>query len=315
MPIRDERMTRPVQKITLSNDPNSHRAQSVHQQTHRSETLNRRYVKKTVIAQAAAPRAEVAPVARNAMSGMKVRTAAHPKISKFAPHPADIAVKKAIAPQPVDIQPMAHPVAKRAYAEQAARVAAPVSILKPSQILKREAEVKALAEAMPSSKRVRNKSKAKQTRPARFLSFMTAGASLLLLGGYFTYINMPNLSVRVAAAQAGIEAEYPAYRPSGYSLSGPIAYDSGTVSMKFAMNGTPKSFTLNQARSGWDSSAVLDNYIQPKAGSAYTTTQDSGLTIYSFGNNAAWVNNGIMYTVEGDAPISLEQIRRIATSM
>ena len=109
---------------------------------------------------------------------------------------------------------------------------------------------------------------------------------------------MPSLSVRVAAAQAGVNATYPEYRPDGYGMSGAVAYSEGQVSMKFASNGGSENFTINQSKSNWDSSAVLDNYVKQKAGDNYITYNERGLTVYTYGSNAAWVNNGVLYTIE-----------------
>lgn len=155
----------------------------------------------------------------------------------------------------------------------------------------------------------------RKQRVGQSLSIASAALGFLLLGGYLTYLSMPNISTRVAATQAGIDANYPSYRPSGYSLAGPVAYQQGAVSMKFAAAGTPVAYTLTQARSGWDSSAVLDSYVAPKAGKDYTITTANGLTIYTFNHDAAWVNGGILYTISGNAPLSNEQIQRIATSV
>lgn len=318
MPIRDERTTHTIAAKPRQTASSLHTSQAVHKRIRRSKTLDRRYVKKSKPSPATVATPELIRVPIQTAPARKATTP-HPAVQKFAPHPADIVQPRRARQATADIQPTHHPLAAKAHSAQTNRTAtaspAPVAP-KPSQMIKREAEAKALSEATTSNKRHRNKAKRKQSKPTRFLSFATAGASLLMLGGYFTYINMPNLSVRVAAVQAGIEAEYPSYRPTGYSLSGPIAYDNGSVGMKFAMNGSiDQSFTLKQARSGWDSSAVLDSYVQPQVGDSYATTQDNGLTIYSFDANAAWVNNGILYTIEGDAPLSLEQIRKIATSM
>lgn len=136
-----------------------------------------------------------------------------------------------------------------------------------------------------------------------------------MLGGYFSYISMPNLSVRVAAAQAGIDASYPSYRPDGYRLNGPVSYADGEVSLKFAANAGPQNFTITQARTTWDSSAIQENIVTPKWGSDYTSYAENGLTIYTHDNQAVWVNGGIRYSIEGDAPLSAAQIRNIATSM
>jgi hypothetical protein len=216
----------------------------------------------------------------------------------------------------MDIGPVAHPLVAKAHQQMDMAVrqkaAAPKMAPKPSQVIKQEAVAKALEEA--PSHNAPEKTKRTKKHP-RIFSIASASLALLLLGGYFTYLNMPSLSVRVAAAQAGVDASYPEYRPDGYSLNGPVAYTQGEVSMKFASNGGPQNFTVAQAKSNWDSSAVLDNYVKQKAGDNYITYNERGLTIYTFDGNAAWVNGGVLYTITGDAPLSSDQIRRIATSM
>lgn len=149
----------------------------------------------------------------------------------------------------------------------------------------------------------------------RRLSIAGAMVALLAFGGYLTYHNMPAIATRIAAAQAGINASFPSYQPSGYSLAGGISQQQGSVLMKFAANAGPGTFTLTQSRSDWDSSAVLANYVLPSFGRNFATTTSRGLTIYSTHNAAAWVNGGILYTIKGNAPLSSEQVERIAASM
>jgi len=174
----------------------------------------------------------------------------------------------------------------------------------------------ALHSAPSHQKNAHKEHKPKNSRKtSRILSIASASLALLLLGGYFTYLNMPNLSVRVAAAQAGIDASYPSYRPDGYSLNGPVAYDQGEVSMKFAANAGPQNFAITQTKTDWDSSALKENYVKAKWGENATQYTENGLTIYALDGDAAWVNNGILYTIDGDAPLSSSQIRGIATSM
>lgn len=303
-----------------------HDAGSLHRRTQRSTTLNRRYVTSSIRpTTAVAPAPAPVPVESESVVIPVKHPALQHKIHKFAPlEPVPQAIPVEVEPptrRVVDIAPVVHPMVQRVQAARSERtpVAQKKTMPKPSDILKAEAIQQAL-DAAPARSSSSNRQRApknarKQRFMPRFLSLASAGTALLLLGGYFTYLNMPNLSVRVAAAQAGIDASYPSYRPSGYSLNGPIAYDNGQVQMKFAANGGPQNFTLTQERSGWDSSAVLDNYVEPKAGDQYVATRDSGLTIYTYGNNAAWVNNGILYTIKGDAPLSTDQISRIATSL
>jgi hypothetical protein len=277
----------------------------MHQTAQKSQTLNRRIVKNTVAKQTASkPTATQRPAQKS------------PTITKFAPHPQDI--KPANRTLKADIGPTHHPIATKARqhaqvkktASQRQIVAAPAP--KPSQIIKQEAIAKAMQDTPPKSAA---QHKPDKKRKSRFISIASASMALLLLGGYLTYLNMPSLSVRVAAAAAGVDANYPTYRPDGYSLNGPVAYSNGEVSMKFAANAGTQDFTVAQTSSSWDSSAVFDNYVKEKAGENYITYSERGLTIYTFGGNAAWVNNGILYTISGDAPLSGDQIRRIATSM
>jgi hypothetical protein len=153
------------------------------------------------------------------------------------------------------------------------------------------------------------------SRRARIATIVIACLAILVVGGYLTYVNLPSLSVNIAAAQAGINATYPSYRPDGYSLEQPITFSDGKVTLKFKSNGSSDYFTITQERSSWDTSAILQKQVQPKVGNNYLTTEEQGLTIYSYNNSAAWVNGGILYTIDGNAPLSGEQVRHIATSM
>ncbi len=293
MPISETEAEPQVPKATpaRAHTPHSH----LHQTAQKSHTLNRRVVKK-----------EISP-ARPVLHPVKKS----PMVTKFAAHPSGF-THSLPAAKPADIAPRQHPMVTKAN-QHLQQQKAPVA-LKPSQVIKQEAVKEALEKA-PAKHEKNEVTPKKRSKFARFSSIASASLALLLLGGYFTYLNMPNLSVRVAAAQAGINASYPEYKPDGYSLNGPIAYNQGQVSMKFAANAGPQNYTIDQAKSSWDSSAVLDNYVKKKVGENYIIYNERGLTIYTFDGNAAWVNGGILYTISGDAPLSSDQIRRIATSM
>jgi hypothetical protein len=197
--------------------------------------------------------------------------------------------------------------------ETAPRQASPVvsSAVRPAAVIKNEAVRDALEKA-PSHHAARPV-KTPRRRP-RVFSVVTATFALLLLGGYFTYINLPSLSVRVAAAQAGIDASYPEYRPDGYRMAG-VTYSKGAVSMKFAANAGPHDFTITQQQTSWDSTAVKENYVKPNWGDDVVPYAEHGLTIYARDGNAVWVNGGILYTISGDAPLSASQVRGIATNL
>ena len=94
-----------------------------------------------------------------------------------------------------------------------------------------------------------------------------------------------------------------------------MTYSDGEVNLTFKSNSNDSAYAINQKRSSWDSSAVLDNVVTPAVGENYTTTKERGLTIYTYEKGAAWANAGILYTITGNASLSGDQIRRIATSL
>ena len=303
-----------------------HSAQ-MHARQQRSEILNRRVVAKhtkSVRPDVARSGASIA-VNHAAKPAQQPAVTKHPLVSKFGDH--NVAVKsiapatKLITPSTPDIAPQPHMLVEKAEAKKATKPAVRATAGNQSaDAIKKRTLSESLQKApahnsKAAAKPHKTKLEHKKSRAPRFMSLASASLALLLLAGYFTYINMPNISVRVAASQAGINASYPSYHPDGYNLSGPIAYNTGQVSMKFASTGGPQSYTLTQTRSNWDSSAVEQNYAQAKWGDDVTTTQAGGLKVYQHGSNAAWVNGGILYTVSGDAPLSSSQITQLATSM
>jgi len=278
-------------------------ATAVHSQTQRSQTLLRRATKKP-----AAP-------AKRPTTGRHMDMARSTKVSKFAPHPVVTPVAAPatpkVAPKP-DKPAQVHPVAAKAVARVAA--AKPVAV-KPAT--SKEVKDAAITKAMTTPKTKAAKQKKEVNKLHRRLLI---GAGILLalaLTIYAVYRFVPAVSVSLASAQAGVEASYPEFVPDGYSLDHPVTYSEGEVALKFKQNGNKdNNYTITQTRSSWDSSAILDNIVRPDAGENYITTKERGLTVYSYGNNAAWVNGGVMYVISSSsAPLSGEQIRHIATSL
>lgn len=317
-------------------------ASNFHSGTQKSHTLQRKYIKKQ-------PRTidSVAPVRAATLAGIKENSAVRssqrlaaerstpPQIirrSKRTRRVQDIrrssniahfakattttkpSVKHPATPETPDIAPTTNQLEQTARQRQAIKQQQTRSVL-PSQVIKQQAIQEATDKMLTRQQRKEVKPTKNPSLWRRLVSVGSTAMAVLLLGAYFTYINMPALSTRIAASQAGINASYPNYQPSGYSLNGPVAYQQGSVIMKFAANGSNENFTLAQTRSEWDSSAVLENYIKPKSHDKYTTTAANGLTIYSYGTHAAWVNAGILYTVDGNAELAPEQIQKIAASL
>jgi hypothetical protein len=55
--------------------------------------------------------------------------------------------------------------------------------------------------------------------------------------------------------------------------------------------------------------------VTKEAKKNYRTETANGLTIYTFGDKAAWVNGGVLHTIDSNTPLSNDQISRIASSM
>lgn len=154
----------------------------------------------------------------------------------------------------------------------------------------------------------------KKTKKHHVARYTSTALAALLLAAYVAYLNVPSISMKVAAHRAGFAANLPTYKPAGYSLRGPIAYSPGQVTLNFASNTDQRKFMLKQQPTTWDSTALLENYVAKKS-SNYLTYQDSGLTIYILDNgDAAWVNGGKFYRVEASkASLDTNQLLKLAT--
>lgn len=157
-----------------------------------------------------------------------------------------------------------------------------------------------------------NKKKPKK----HFTKYASTFAVVLLVAGYVAYLNIPGISMKVAANRAGFTASLPGYTPGGYSLRTPISSAPGIVSIDFHANTDGRKFTLKQQPTTWDSAALLENFVTKKSKN-YLTYQDRGLTIYIYeGSSAAWVNGGKMYSLEGsNSQLDTDQLLKLATSM
>ena len=84
---------------------------------------------------------------------------------------------------------------------------------------------------------------------------------------------------------------------------------------RFSSPSASESLKIAQARTTWDSSSLLDNFVAKNADD-YATVQGQGLTIYMFGQNrATWVNKGVWFSIEGAGKLSREQVLKVAYSL
>lgn len=280
-------------------------AESVHSGAQRSQTLNRRATKK--------PATPNRPITRRPTVGQQMDIAKSTDVSRFAKNPVTTpTVSKPVAPAAKQDKPaQTHPLVQRAFTRSKAKIVA--SKPKPTTLkeVKDAAISKALATPKQKSAPLVNENK-KKTRRIVIIAVII----LLFIAAIFTaYRLFPGISVSIASAQAGLSATYPEFTPDGYSLSQPVTYTDGEVTLKFHSNSNDNYYTISQTRSSWDSSAALDNVVTPEAGADYVTTKERGLTIYTYKSVAVWVNGGILYKIDSKAPLSGDQIRRIATSL
>lgn len=149
----------------------------------------------------------------------------------------------------------------------------------------------------------------------RLVSFAAVTLMVLGVGGVLAYQNYPELSMRVAATRAGFGASLPSYQPAGFAMAGAIKYAPGEVTLNYKSHTDERSFDVIQKNSGWDSAALLENYVVP-TGKPYQTFQSGGRTIYIYDSNkATWVDGGVWYNIDGKTNLSSDQLLRIANSL
>ncbi len=277
-----------------------------HRKVKTSTTLNRRYVKKPMRS-------------TDVMVSVK-------RSSKVKHFNSSMAVNDTTSKRTKDDQPMApatpHPVQTAAISRMQNRVATPMVSKMTAKELKDQAIKKALANA---SKVVDdgNKKTDKKTKKSPKLHFglgrvvlaLSCAAAAVFAIVYFVNLNMPDISMRVAAMQTGIEASYPSYVPRDFSLSD-ITSEDGKVILNFKNAETGDAFSLAEENSSWDSNALLTNFVKDEYGEDYSIVREQGLTIYMSGSDAAWVNGGVVYKLNTTSGIlTKKQIRSIAVSL
>lgn len=234
--------------------------------------------------------------------------ARHPQVHKTAP---------AATPRPAetpDIAPRTHPHVEKANqhiaAKKSASQPAPQNTLSPKQV--KDAEIARALESAPTKKPPRPK-KQRSTRRKKATRLGIIGASIAVILGVIVWLNLPMISIHFAASQTGVSAVIPHYAPEGFRLQWPVGAENNQVSLHYSSReGT--AFTLSQSNSSWNSDAVR-TMVEERSDGRFLTSRDRGITVYTHDGNAAWVNRGILYTIEGDAQLSSDTIMRIANSM
>ncbi len=256
---------------------------ATHRTLQRSTTLSRKYVKKPV--------SKIKVTAYNEKPAPKTtsKAAVKPEVhSNQASKPEKVAQKKPVGKKILPIQPKKN---ETTFESALKKTTAPRELKKSEKTLK------------------------KKHHSHRFLLAIICSAVTVGALALFVHFNIPDISIKVAAMQTGIEASYPSFVPRGYSLSNVSSEKDGLVTIFFT-NSDGASFTLTEEKSTWDSTALLNNYVKKTFPSDYSTMREQGITIYTRGEDSAWVNGGILYKIScSGSALTKEQIRNIATSM
>ena len=194
-----------------------------------------------------------------------------------------------------------------------------------SGVTAKEMKEQAIKKAMSSASKV-EKTESKKTKKSkktvgmrfgfgRVVLALTCASVAVMAIVYFVNLNMPDISLSVAAMQNGMNVVYPSYVPRDYSVSS-VTSEEGKVTITFDNSAENRTFSLTEESSSWDTNALLTNYVKKEYGENYTVVKEQGLTLYISGSNAAWVNGGNVYKITaGNGTLTNKQIKSIAVSL
>lgn len=250
-------------------------------------------------------------------SDVMVKVKRSPKVKHFDMPMAEMqqADNDMVAPAVV------HPIQESANARMQERAAQSAESPKISaRELKDQAIQRALVQAESMNTEVEQKKSKKVGGKLHFgfgrvvLALSCAAVAVFAIA-YFVNLNMPDISMRVAAMQTGMDPTYPNYVPRDYSISS-ITSEEGKITMEFVSSVNEGAFTLVEEKSSWDTNALASNYVKEEYGENYSIVREQGLTIYISGSDAAWVNGGMVYKITTTAgSLTNKQIRSIAVSL
>ena len=296
---------------------------NAHRRVKHSTTLNRKYVKHPTKSRTEAKSQPAKIEITNRRSTINTVTQKKsPKVAHFKVEIPDEPVNIPVSTP--DLPPESHPLEKSAKAKMKALEKFKETPKKP-EVSAKELKERAIKKALSSANTViTDESIAENnSRKAGRLSFsfgrivlaLSCAATAILAVAYLVSLNMPDISLRVAAMQTGINATYPSYIPRDYTVSS-ITSENSKITLAFKNSTTDGTFLLIEESSSWDSNALLSNFVKPTYGENYSVIREQGITIYVNGSNAAWVNGDILYRIESlSGSLTNKQIRSIAVSL
>lgn len=149
----------------------------------------------------------------------------------------------------------------------------------------------------------------KHRRHRRAVGFVAGLTVLLLASGFWAYLNMSSIELKIASMKAGFTAQLPAHQPTGYELTD-IQNRSGQIVLEYRSG--DRNYQITQQPTDWNSRTLGDSII---ADANSQPVQSKGRTIYIYDGVASWVSGGVRYDLTGNAGLDTDQITAIAGSM
>lgn len=310
----------------------NHSATVAHRRAQASTTLNRRYVRRPSGMMMATQKGQMAQTGQMSQdTDVKVSIKRSPKIKRFDTtmeqkqmQKQQMQMQEQEQMQPAEMHPIQKTVQTKMRERQSMMAQQQVQNKPTAKELKDQAIKKALMSAATSDMKEKQTVTSKKSQKkmgkmkfgfGRVMLALSCATAVVFAVAYFVNLNMPDISLRVAAMQTGIDATYPGYVPRDYNVAG-ITSQNGKVVLDFHNNSTDNKFTLEEEASSWDSNALLTNYVKDAFGDEYSIVREQGLTIYIKGSSAVWVNGGIVYKLKADdGVLTNKQIRSIAVSL
>lgn len=149
----------------------------------------------------------------------------------------------------------------------------------------------------------------------KILTFSLVVIAVLALGFFVVWQKVPQVSVKLAGTKAGVSATVPKYTPSGYKPAAPAAAQQKAVKIDYKSTDGAQSYTITQQPSNLSSTSLSQSVVPQNT--PVQTSQVDGNTVYIYGpnNNAAWVNNGVLYTIDSQANLSSDQVLNIVKGL
>jgi hypothetical protein len=288
-----------------------------HTPTH-SQTLMRRYVHKpeVTIKPAIKPQApaEIAAAPVSSLVHKRSVTQVDPQRLERAKHVVKHNGVQRFNHAPAGLSPVSEAFHIPVVAHEVPHIAvheAPVEPITPSPSHHHDIFEAAIARADSHTQKPHPIRRGRQHR--RLINAMAIATLAVVIIGFVTYLNIPNIQLHVASLQAGFKVDMPAYKPTGYALQGGVQRDGNTVSLRFTSG--ENNYTITQQPSTWNSQTLAENTLA-LAGDDHVTINADGRTVFIYhGSNAVWVNGGVRYDINTNAPLSADDISKLASSL